>query len=308
MTALDEDARTGLRLAVLDWYADHARDLPWRRPGTSAWAVLVSEVMLQQTPVRRVEPRWREWMARWPTPADLAEAPAAEVLRAWDRLGYPRRALRLQEAARAITAEHGGQVPTAEQTLRTLPGIGDYTAAAVTAFAYRRHAVVLDTNVRRVLARAVRGEALPPPSPRRSETELAASLLPDDGAAAARVSVAVMELGALVCTARSPRCEHCPLADRCAWLAAGRPADAHAHRRRPQAWHGTDRQARGRVMAALRDRDELAAVDAADLWPDPVQRERILAALVRDGLAEVERDADGVPLAYRLPTGGAGRQ
>jgi len=301
MTVPDATTRAAVRHAVQDWYAVHARDLPWRRPGTTAWGVLVSEVMLQQTPVSRVEPRWREWMARWPIPADLAAAPTAEVLRAWDRLGYPRRALRLREAARAISTEHAGVVPADERTLRTLPGIGDYTAAAVAAFAYGRRAVVLDTNVRRVLARAVAGHALPPPSPRRSEVELAAALLPDDGAAAARFSVAVMELGALVCTARSPGCEQCPLASRCAWVAAGRPADAHAQKRRTQAWHGTDRQARGRVMAALRERDHLAVAEVADLWPHTAQRERILAALVADGLAAAETDDDGVPLAYRLP-------
>ena len=294
--------QAALRREVLRWYRDHARDLPWRRAGASPWGVLVSEVMLQQTPVVRVEPRWREWMTRWPTPAHLAAAPTAEVLKAWDRLGYPRRALRLREAARAITTEHGGTVPADEQTLRSLPGIGDYTAAAVAAFAYRRRAVVLDTNVRRVLARAVGGQALPPPSPRRSERELAEALLPADGAASAHWNVAVMELGALVCTARSPRCEQCPIARRCTWVAAGRPADAHAARRRTQAWHGTDRQARGRVMAALRQQDQLSAAEVVDLWPDTEQRSRILAGLVTDGLVEAERDADGVPLAYRLPT------
>src|SRR5699024_7533801 len=278
MTVPDATTPAALRHAVQDWYAVHARDLPWRRPGTCAWGVLVSEVMLQQTPVSRVEPRWREWMARWPTPADLAAAPTAEVLRAWDRLGYPRRALRLREAARAISTEHTGVVPADEPTLRTLPGVGDYTAAAVAAFAYGQHAVVLDTNVRRVLARAVAGPALPPPSPRRSEVELAAALLPDDGAAAARFSVAVMELGALVCTARSPECAQCPLVRQCAWVAAGRPEDEHAHRRRTQAWHGTDRQARGRVMAALRQRDHLAAADVVDLWPDTDQHELFQAS------------------------------
>ena len=304
MTPQEATGRADLRRTVLHWYSGNARDLPWRRPEATAWGVLVSEVMLQQTPVARVEPRWRAWMQRWPTPAALADAPTAEVLRAWDRLGYPRRALRLHAAARAISTEHGGEVPADEQTLRTLPGIGSYTAAAVSAFAYHRRAVVLDTNVRRVLARVLRGQALPPPSPQRSETALADSMLPDDGATAARVSVAVMELGALVCTARAPRCEQCPLARRCAWVAAGRPEDAHADRRRTQPWHGTDRQARGRVMAALREQDQLATAEVADLWPDEEQRERILAALVRDGLAEAERDQDGVPLAYRLPAGG----
>lgn len=305
MTALAPEDPAAVRRAVLRWYREHARDLPWRRADASAWGVLVSEVMLQQTPVVRVEPRWQEWMTRWPTPAHLAAAPTADLLRAWDRLGYPRRALRLRAAAQAISTEHGGRVPADEQTLRSLPGIGEYTAAAVAAFAYRRRAVVLDTNVRRVLARAAGGQALPPPAPRWAERELAESFLPRDGAASARWNVAVMELGALVCTARDPRCEQCPLARRCAWVAAGRPADAHADRRRTQAWHGTDRQARGRVMAALRAQDQLSAAEVVDLWPEPEQRSRILATLVTDGLAEAERDADDVPLAYRLPAGDA---
>src|SRR3954470_7118450 len=134
------------------WYADNARDLPWRRPDVSPWAVLVSEVMLQQTPVARVVPAWQEWMQRWPTPADLAAEPAGEAVRAWGRLGYPRRALRLHTAARAIVEQHGGEVPASYDDLRALPGVGDYTAAAVATFAHGRRHVVLDTNVRRVLA------------------------------------------------------------------------------------------------------------------------------------------------------------
>ena len=288
--------QAALRREVLRWYRDHARDLPWRRAGASPWGVLVSEVMLQQTPVVRVEPRWREWMTRWPTPAHLAAAPTAEVLKAWDRLGYPRRALRLREAARAITTEHGGTVPADEQTLRSLPGIGDYTAAAVAAFAYRRRAVVLDTNVRRVLARAVGGQALPPPSPRRSERELAEALLPADGAASARWNVAVMELGALVCTARSPRCAHCPLADNgCAWFAAGRPAPVEDTRRR-QAFEGTDRQMRGRIMALLRrdgtaTAEQLLALDEQDA----PRVHRCTASLVSDGLAVPEGEGLRLP-------------
>lgn len=296
---------------VVTWFAGAARDLPWRRPERTPWAVLVSEVMLQQTPVVRVEPAWRAWMERWPTPADLAAAPTADVLRAWDRLGYPRRALRLQECARAVVERHGGEVPDDEEALRALPGIGEYTAAAVRAFAFGRRSVVVDTNVRRVLARAVTGTALPAPSPTAAERATAAAVVPHDDAAAARWAAASMELGALVCTARSPRCAACPVADLCAWRAAGSPPDAHADRRRTQSWHGTDRQCRGRIMAVLRGATgavDRAALDAALApapasggartagAPDAAQVTRCLAGLVEDGL--VEQDPAG---AYHLP-------
>jgi A/G-specific adenine glycosylase len=304
--------------AVLAWYDEHARDLPWREPGRTPWGVLVSEVMLQQTPVVRVEPAWRAWLARWPTPADLAAAPTADVLRAWDRLGYPRRALRLAECARAIVERHGGEVPDDESALRALPGVGVYTAAAVRAFAFGRRAVVLDTNVRRVLARTLTGVALPAPHQTAAEVALADAATPADDATAAHWSVAVMELGALVCTARAPRCGVCPLASSCAWLAAGRPDDEQADRRRTQPWAGTDRQVRGRIMALLRhagpppaattgDRphpasdDEVvprAVIDAA--WPDDEQCTRVLAGLVADGLAEPVVVGDET-IGYRLP-------
>lgn len=259
--------------------------------------MLVSEVMLQQTPVARVLPRWQEWMSRWPTPADLAAAPTAEVLRAWDRLGYPRRALRLQEAAATIAVEHDNVVPDSEEQLRALPGVGEYTAAAVVAFAYRRRAVVLDTNVRRVLARADQGAALPAPGLSRAERQRAEDLLPADPGVSAEWNAGVMELGALVCTARAPRCSVCPLRARCAWLAAGKPADTFAARRRSQAWQGTDRQARGQVMAALRRAESpVSAADLAQVWPPEEQRLRALATLVADGLA--------IPTAtgYSLPS------
>ncbi|SED56475.1 A/G-specific adenine glycosylase [Ruania alba] len=292
---------TDLHPAVMGWYATHARDLPWRSPDASAWSVLVSEIMLQQTPVVRVEPAWRAWLQRWPTPADLAAATPAQVLRAWDRLGYPRRALRLREAAIAITERHGGQVPSDEEDLLALPGIGSYTAAAVAAFAFRRRSVVLDTNVRRVLGRLVHGTALPPPSPRRAETATALDLLPADPETSARWNVAVMELGALVCTARAPRCADCPVAAQCRWRAAGYPPDEHAARRRTQAWHGTDRQARGRVLAALRTEDELRPDQVRDLWPDGDQLARVLTGLLTDQLLTAVRDLDGVVTGYRLP-------
>ena len=285
-----------LHAPVLAWYREHARDLPWRRPGVGAWAVLVSEVMLQQTPVARVEPVWRTWLDRWPAPADLAAESPGEAVRAWGRLGYPRRALRLHAAAVASGARHDGAVPREPDALRALPGVGAYTAAAVGAFAFGQRCAVVDTNVRRVQARAVTGTALPAPSLTAAESVLALDLVPDDPAVAARWAVAVMELGALVCTARSPRCPQCPVVALCAWQRAGAPAhDGPA--RRGQAWHGTDRQVRGRLLALLREADH--PLDDAALVParpgDDAQRERCLASLLADGL--VER-VDG---GHRLP-------
>ncbi|HEX7351224.1 A/G-specific adenine glycosylase [Brachybacterium sp.] len=272
--------------AVITWFTKAGRDLPWRHADVSPWAILVSEVMLQQTPVVRVLPRWQEWMQRWPTPAGLADAPTAEVLRCWDRLGYPRRALRLQECARAIVREHGGQVPRGEESLRALPGIGEYTAAAVTAFAHQGRAVVVDTNIRRVLARSLLGRELPDRSYSAAERALATRSLPAERTRSVQWNQAVMELGALVCTARTPRCEQCPLAaEGCAWFAAGRPAAAEGTRRR-QPFEGTDRQMRGMIMALLR-RDGAASEESLlslDV-DDPRRVERCLRTLIVDGLA-----------------------
>ena len=295
-----------LHASLLAWFGSHARDLPWRAADCSPWGVLVSELMLQQTPVARVEPTWRAWMERWPTPRDLADASTADVLRAWGRLGYPRRALRLQECARTISREHAGIVPSAEDALVALPGIGAYTAAAVVAFAYRRRSVVLDTNVRRVLGRLMDGTALPAPTLTVVERRRAASLVPVDDARAAAWAAASMELGALVCTARAPRCGVCPVAALCRWRADGYPDDEHAHRRRSQPWTGTDRQARGRIMAELRAADHpVPETELARVWPDHEQRLRALDGLVADGLLvrESRHDPDGdlPPTLVSLP-------
>lgn len=271
---------------VLAWFAEHARDLPWRDPDCPPWGVFLSEVMAQQTPIARVEPAWREWMARWPTPADLAADSPGAAVRAWGRLGYPRRALRLHEAATAMVERFDGEVPRSEADLLTLPGVGAYTAAAVAAFALGHRAVVVDTNVRRVQARVVSGSEHAAPSLTRAEHRLAAELLPADDADAATWNVAVMELGALVCTARSPRCPQCPLLDRCRWVALGKPAYAGPPRR-GQAWAGTDRQVRGEIVQRLRDsQTPVSWADLADSGPDPEQVERCLAALIHDGLVE----------------------
>ena len=143
---------------VLEWYDVHQRDLPWRRPEAGPWAVMVSEYMLQQTPVARVLPAYDAWLRRWPTPVALAAEAPGEAVRMWGKLGYPRRALRLHAAATDIVARHGGAVPTDHAELLALPGVGDYTAAAIAVFGHGQRHVVLDTNVRRVLARAVAGE------------------------------------------------------------------------------------------------------------------------------------------------------
>jgi A/G-specific adenine glycosylase len=276
---------TDLHERVLQWYDGHARVLPWREPGATPWAVMVSELMLQQTPVSRVLPMFEQWMRAWPEPADLAAAPAGEAVRAWGRLGYPRRALRLHAAARAIVQEHGGHVPSSYDALRALPGVGDYTAAAIASFAFGQRHVVLDTNVRRVLARVVRGEELPAVSVTRAEREVATDLLPGDDATAAAWAVAVMELGALVCTAANPRCAVCPVQALCAWVQSGRPA-YDGPPRRGQTYAGTDRQCRGRLLSVLREAEgpvHRSRLDA--VWSDEIQRARCLASLVDDGLA-----------------------
>lgn len=280
---------------IVDWFAAAARDLPWRRPGVDAWAVLVSEVMLQQTPVVRVEPVWREWLARWPTPSALAAASPAEVIRAWGKLGYPRRALRLREAAAAIAERHGDVVPSDVAALEALPGIGTYTARAVACFGYGQRQPVVDTNVRRVVSRLVHGRAEAAPA-RAGDLADVAALAPADDARAVRFSVAIMELGALVCVAGTPRCGACPVRDRCAWRLAGSPP-YEGPPRRVQKFAGTDRQVRGRLLDVLRAAS--GPVDAAALepaWDDAAQRSRCLDSLLTDGL--VEQTEDGL---FRLP-------
>jgi A/G-specific adenine glycosylase len=280
------------------WYAEAGRKhLPWREPDATAWGVFLSEVMSQQTPLARVEPVWREWMGRWPTPAHLAAAAPGDAVRAWGRLGYPRRALRLHEAARVMVDRHGGEVPGTPEALLALPGVGAYTAAAVSCFAFGIPEVVIDTNVRRVLARTLEGKAYAHVSLNRAEAQLASDSMPADRETANTWNVAVMELGALVCVARGPRCEECPVADLCAWNVAGRPAhDGPA--RRGQAWHGTDRQVRGELLQRLRDaHGSVPLARLEDSAGDLGQVMRCLDSLVADGLVE--------PLPgdhYRLPS------
>lgn len=285
-----------LHQQIANWYSTHARSLPWRDETASPWAVMVSEFMLQQTPVARVLPVWETWMQRWPTPADLANEPVAEAVRAWGRLGYPRRALRLHAAAVVITEQHGGQVPGTEPELLALPGVGTYTAAAIACFAFGVPTVVVDTNIRRVHARLVSGKALPEQNQNAAELALAARLLPSSdalqpgsAALANTWNIGVMELGALICTARSPRCEDCPVMEQCAWITAGRPEPHYVPKGQP--WHGTDRQVRGAMMAVLRS--STLPVRQEDLLGTPD-----LAASVESRVTLSAREGDPVHEAW----------
>lgn len=285
-----------LARALIAWYRGNARDLPWRRPGFGAWGVLVSEFMLQQTPVNRVVPHLVAWLERWPTPSALAAATPAEVVRQWANLGYPRRALWLHRAAVEIRDRHGGEVPRDVADLLALSGVGAYTARAVAVFAYGERHPVVDTNTRRVLARVIDGRSQPGPPAARDLAAMAA-VLPADPTEAAVFNAAAMELGATVCLARVPRCGECPVADGCAWPRAGYP-DTGDTRRRQAAYEGSDRQARGAVLRVLREAPGHATplVTVIADWPDGAQRERAIGSLVSDGLAEL---ADGV---LRLPS------
>lgn len=271
--------------SVNEWFEANKRDLPWRAEGYGAWGILVSEIMLQQTPVVRVIPRLEQWLDRWPTPASLAASPPGDAVRAWERLGYPRRALNLHAAAVQITEHHGGVVPEDVSSLLALPGIGDYTARAVAVFAYGHRHPVVDTNVRRVIARAVNGDGeAGPPSAQRDLAAMTA-LLPEDDGAARTFNAASMELGAVVCTARAPRCDECPVATLCAWRLAGYPVYEGAKAAVQKRFEGSDRQVRGLIMAELRASDiPVTAAEIETVWPDAVQRDRALAGLLVDGL------------------------
>lgn len=271
---------------ILAWFDVHERDLPWRR--TTPWGVFVSEFMLQQTPVVRVLPVWHEWMSTWPTPSALAAAPVSDALRAWGRLGYPRRAKRLHQAATAMVDLHGGEVPADEADLLALPGVGSYTAAAVQAFAFGRRSIVLDVNIRRVLTRVLDGQGHPAAHITKDERHQADLLWPANNAESSRWSAAVMELGALVCTARNPQCDACPVAETCAWLATGGPLDPPS-RQRPK-YEGSDRQARGMVLAHLRASSSSVTIDLLHSnWEDDAQIDRAISGLIDDGLIERTR-------------------
>lgn len=295
--------------SIIAWYRFAARELPWRTDTATAWGILVSEIMLQQTQVDRVLPIWQQWLERWPTPAALAAAPAHEVLVAWGRLGYPRRALRLHESAKAITTEHGGVVPDDLDTLLALPGIGEYTARAVAVFAHSKRHPVVDTNVRRVIARIRNGQGQAGPPRTRQDLAETSEFLPQDAAKAREASYALMEFGAVLCTSGAPRCGDCPVREQCAWAGAGFPAYGGPVAAKQKPYQGSLREARGSILAQLRARPEQLH-SAAELLDsnDPERWLRALESLLRDGLIVAETSAATesageaeAELQYRLP-------
>ncbi|GBL28254.1 adenine DNA glycosylase [Actinomycetota bacterium] len=279
-----------LEKPIVSWFKKNKRDLPWRN--TTPWGVMVSEYMLQQTPVNRVLPKWDEWMKRWPTPNDLAKASPAQVITAWGRLGYPRRALRLHAAAQIIAEDFNNQVPEDPATLQTLPGIGEYTAAAIGAFAFEKQTLVMDVNIRRLLTRIIDGNEHPKPAPTSREKASRLALQPSKNAHL--WAAATMELGALVCTSKNPICEKCPVIGQCNWRKNGYPKTDLV--RKSQDWHGTDRKCRGTIVQALRENESLTENAIKKLWPDESQVEKALTTLQEDLLIEA------MPRKrYRLP-------
>jgi len=264
---------------ILDWFEKNKRDLPWRN--TTPWGVMISEFMLQQTPVKRVLPKWHEWIERWPTSADLAASKRSDAITAWGRLGYPRRATRLYESAGIIATKFDNEVPRSIEDLRTLPGVGEYTAAAIASFAYNESALVMDINIRRFFARSIDGVESPTQAPSQVERKIRAELIPNNGALWA---AATMELGALVCTARTPACNECPVILSCAWRKAGYPKSDLA--KRTQSWTGTDRQCRGVIVQHLREEKSATKSALMKLWSDSDQAERALKSLIADHLIE----------------------
>lgn len=276
--------------ALLEWFGQRQRDLPWRRT-RDPWSVLVSELMLQQTQVARVLPKYEAFLDRWPTPADCAAAPLGDVVTAWAGLGYNRRAVNLHRCAIAVVEHHGGRLPDDLGKLLALPGIGPYTARAVLAFAFESDEVgVLDTNAARVLARWS-GRSL---KPKEARALADASVAPSAGWA---WNQAMLDLGATVCVARTPRCDECPVRAWCRWAGAGRPdpdpAVGSAGVSTGQSrFDGSDRQGRGRLVDALRG-GPVAPADLATVmgWPDdPDRAARVAATVVADGLAQVAPD------------------
>jgi A/G-specific adenine glycosylase len=274
---------SSLHQPVLAWYKKNKRELPWRK--TDAWGVLVSEIMLQQTPVARVLPIYIDWMKRWPTPAALAAATPAQVITAWGRLGYPRRALRLHECAKVISTQYKGKIPNTQSELRELPGIGDYTSAAIIAFAFEGRSLVLDINIRRVFARVIDGIEVPTAAPTKSERQEREKLIPSKNPHV--WAAATMELGALICTAKNPKCAQCPLADQCIWRSLDYPLSDQP--KRTQSWHGTDRQCRGVIVQALRENPALSKKEIMQLWDVPSQVEKALLTLLEDGLVVAQK-------------------
>ncbi len=245
---------------------------------------MVSEFMLQQTPVQRVTPRWEQWLKRWPTPTDLAASSVGEAIRSWENLGYPRRAKRLHESAVIITQRFNGEVPRTFEELISLPGIGEYTANAILAFAFGQRSIVLDVNVRRLLARAWLGQSHQSPTISVIERALAQELLPISDQHAAKWSAASMELGALICTARDPLCSECPIINDCNWFSHGKPT-SNIPKKSQARYEGSMRQERGRILKILRENKNAASFkNLAEQSSDQQRFENALTQLLTEGM------------------------
>ncbi|HEV2744923.1 MAG TPA: A/G-specific adenine glycosylase [Rubrobacter sp.] len=295
-----------MREALLSWFEENARDLPWRRT-RDPWRILVSEVMLQQIQVKRAIPFYERFLARFPTVEALARAPLSDAIRVWGDLGRYRRVVNLHRTARIVVDDHGGNVPSDPDVLLELPGIGPYTAGAVACFAYERDVPFFDTNMHRVLHRAFFGPDVPAATAKPKEVmELAAGLLPSGRGWA--WNQAVMEFGALRCTARRPACEGCPLHDHC----KARPKMARALAGAPRAkrngpvprYEETNIYLRGRVLARLREAPapgvtipDLALQIGGATDVEPRRLREVVEGLERDGLLRVT-DASERPEAY----------
>ncbi|WEV73154.1 A/G-specific adenine glycosylase [Bifidobacterium sp. ESL0790] len=306
-----------MKSELFSWWDENARDLPWRFGRTTPWGILISEVMSQQTQMSRVVQYWTNWMDVWPDAASLAKASTAEVITAWGRLGYPRRALRLQECAKVVAEQYDNELPKTYDELVALPGIGDYTASAVISFAFGERIAVIDTNVRRVLWRTFKGEESLGGSARPEERKLANAVLPKDAEESVIWNEALIELGALVCTAKNPKIDEDPWVGHNRFYAAGCPGMGEKRTRPRQSFKGTNRQVRGIVLNALRaladsepatgkgsPSSEKASVKSSakaassagaslsreeveQLWPDHIQLDACIASLDDDGLIEI---------------------
>ena len=294
---------------MLAWGDRHLRGLPWRAT-RDPWAILVSEVMAQQTGVDRVIPYWHAFLARFPTPAACAAAPVGDVVRLWSGLGYNRRAVNLHRCAQAVAERHGGVLPDRLDDLLALPGVGPYTARAVLAFAFEQPVGVVDTNVGRVLARWEARSLRPADAQSLADSlvRTAESTGADSGPGTGRAgpawvwNQAVMELGGTVCRRRRPDCRACPVRRWCAWAASGLtppdPADGSAGVSTGQPrFEGSDRQGRGRLVEAL-CRGPVALADAAAVmgWrDDPARVDRVVVGMLADGLAATDGDSLRLP-------------
>jgi A/G-specific adenine glycosylase len=322
LTAPNPGQVAAVQEKLLAWFEVEGSDLPWRR-SRDPYAVLVSELMLQQTQRARVIPKYLEFLERFPSVQALAAAPAAAVIRAWSGLGYNRRALALHQIARRVL-ENGGALPSDREALLALPGIGAYTAGAVACFGFGQGVAFVDTNIRRVLGRVLNGEAFPAVAPKRDKA-LAAAALP--AGRAYEWNSALMDLGARICSARAPRCEVCPLAAECrarpglryeataplrrvAEIGATYSARSGGSSKQAVSFTASDRYLRGRIVEALRLLQEGEALDLSSLALAatgielPPQDERVgvlVDRLVREGLVAAAHDGEQTP-RYRLPT------